>query len=78
VGDWESARRVDLVLPETGVCSVPSDLGEVSTSCCSTSTVEAVPVGLIRKGATPRLGSSLADANSTALKDTAASSSCCE
>jgi hypothetical protein len=21
-GDWESARRVDLVLPETGVCSL--------------------------------------------------------
>jgi thioredoxin reductase len=50
VGDWESARRVDLVLPETGVCSVPSDLGgEVATSCCSTPAVTAVPVGLIRK-----------------------------
>jgi hypothetical protein len=49
VGDWESARRVDLVLPETGVCSVPSDVGGVTTSCCSTSTVEAIPVGLIRK-----------------------------
>jgi hypothetical protein len=63
VGDWESARRVDLVLPETGVCSVPSDVSEVTTSCCSapaaetvpvtsccgTSTVEAVPVSLVRK-----------------------------
>jgi hypothetical protein len=63
VGDWESARRVELVLPETGVCSVPSDIGEVATSCCSASpveavsatsccstpTVDAVPVSLIRK-----------------------------
>jgi hypothetical protein len=49
VGDWESARRVDLVLPETGVCSAPSDLGGVATSCCSTPAVTAVPVGLIRK-----------------------------
>ena len=63
VGDWESARRVDLVLPETGVCSVPSDVSEVTTSCCSApaaetvpvtsccgpSTVEAVPVSLVRK-----------------------------
>jgi hypothetical protein len=40
---------VELVLPETGVCSVPSDLGEVATSCCSTPTATAVPVSLIRK-----------------------------
>ena len=40
-GDWESARRVELVLPETGVCS--TDLGgscgvpakDGTTSCCS-------------------------------------------
>jgi thioredoxin reductase len=49
VGDWESARRVDLVLPETGVCSVPSDVAAVPTSCCGTPAVEPVPVGLIRK-----------------------------
>jgi thioredoxin reductase len=55
-GDWESARRVELVLPETGVCSVPSDVNEVTTSsCCSApasaegSAVAAIPVGLIRK-----------------------------
>jgi thioredoxin reductase len=50
-GDWESARRVDLVLPETGVCSAPSDLGGVATSCCSApaDAITAVPVGLIRK-----------------------------
>jgi hypothetical protein len=52
-GDWESARQVELVLPETGVCStdtggscaVPAtlcvagqdELAEASASCCSTS-----------------------------------------
>jgi hypothetical protein len=50
-GDWEAARNVELVLPETGVCStdaggscaVPSapgvagqnDLAEAATSCCT-------------------------------------------
>jgi thioredoxin reductase len=32
-GDHEAARRVELVLPETGVCA-GSDLAEVPTSCC--------------------------------------------
>ena len=36
VGDWESARRVELDLPETGVCS--SDGGGV---CCEPETAEA-------------------------------------
>jgi hypothetical protein len=52
-GDWEAARRVELVLPETGVCStdaggscaVPAtqevtrldDLATASASCCGTS-----------------------------------------
>jgi hypothetical protein len=33
-GDWESARNVQLVLPETGVCSSSSVLGERGVSCC--------------------------------------------
>jgi thioredoxin reductase len=32
-GDWEAARRVELVLPETGVCSAP---GLDGSSCCAT------------------------------------------
>jgi hypothetical protein len=47
VGDWESARRVELVLPETGVCSVPSDVSEAaastSSSCCSAPTAAVAP-----------------------------------
>ncbi len=34
-GDWEAARDVQLVLPETGVCSSSSVLGERGVSCCS-------------------------------------------
>ena len=48
-GDWEAARRVELVLPETGVCSldnVSSDAG----SCCG-ATDAAVPVTLGRRPA---------------------------
>jgi pyridine nucleotide-disulfide oxidoreductase len=51
VGDWESARRVELVLPETGVCSVPADLthADAAASCCGTAPAAAVPVSLVRK-----------------------------
>lgn len=36
-GDWEAARRVELVLPETGVCSVTPDRGGgVTSACCGT------------------------------------------
>jgi Pyridine nucleotide-disulphide oxidoreductase len=43
-GDWESARRVELVLPETGVCSVSRDAScdddrELPVAaCCGTAT----------------------------------------
>lgn len=36
-GDWEAARRVELILPETGVCSGPVAAGgevTAATSCC--------------------------------------------
>jgi hypothetical protein len=39
-GDWEAARRVELVLPETGVCS--TDPGD-DVACCGTATVEEAP-----------------------------------
>jgi hypothetical protein len=34
-GDWESARDVQLVLPETGVCSTSAPNGEAA-ACCGT------------------------------------------
>src|SRR5919106_4259880 len=33
-GDWDSARNVELVLPETGVCSVNRDQAPVEAACC--------------------------------------------
>jgi thioredoxin reductase len=41
-GDWVAARRVELVLPETGVCS--TDLSDAATPCCGTAAPEPVPV----------------------------------
>jgi thioredoxin reductase len=35
-GDWEAARDVQLVLPETGVCSSSAVLGERGVDCCGT------------------------------------------
>ncbi len=34
-GDWEAARRVELVLPETGVCSTDRSAQAAQASCCS-------------------------------------------
>ena len=44
-GDWEAARRVELVLPETGVCSTDRS-DAAAASCCGTSaeTPIAIPV----------------------------------
>jgi hypothetical protein len=33
-GDWESARAVEFVLPETGVCSVNRDAAPAQAACC--------------------------------------------
>jgi thioredoxin reductase len=43
-GDWEAARRVELELPETGVCSGPVAAGGVTgASCCAPAV--AAPAG---------------------------------
>lgn len=58
IGDWEAARRVELVLPETGVCS--TDAGgscglpqaEATTetaSCCTPPARHLVTIGVARK-----------------------------
>ena len=48
-GDWEAARRVELVLPETGVCSVDGAVDTGAGGCCG---AEAVPVAVsIGRGA---------------------------
>jgi hypothetical protein len=65
VGDWEAARRVELVLPETGVCStgagesceLPPLQGEVrhadgvltGAGCCTPTTRQLLTIGVARK-----------------------------
>jgi thioredoxin reductase len=44
-GDWEAARRVELALPETGVCSTDRT-AETSSACCSPAAAEPVPVSI--------------------------------
>jgi thioredoxin reductase len=44
-GDWDAARRVRLVLPETGVCSLDASLA-AATSCCGPAEVSSVPAPL--------------------------------
>jgi hypothetical protein len=46
-GDWAAARRVELVLPETGVCSVDRS-GDAASSCCGTISDEPVAFGIGR------------------------------
>jgi thioredoxin reductase len=48
-GDWESARRVELVLPETGVCSTDRSAQPTGATCCGTP--EPVAVALTRRSA---------------------------
>ena len=44
-GDWEAARRVELVLPETGVCNGPpataEQAGAVAVACCGAGSANA-------------------------------------
>jgi thioredoxin reductase len=46
-GDWDAARRVELVLPETGVCSTDRS-GDAAASCCGSSAETPVAVQLGR------------------------------
>jgi thioredoxin reductase len=43
-GDWEAARRVELVLPETGACSTDR-IGDTG-SCCGSASDEPAPVAI--------------------------------
>jgi thioredoxin reductase len=44
-GDWEAARRVELALPETGVCSTDRTTSSAG-ACCSTPSSEPVVVSI--------------------------------
>jgi thioredoxin reductase len=56
-GEWEAARSVELVLPETGVCSTDAGgscglPGADATSCCSPAATPLLTVGVTRRSAT--------------------------
>jgi hypothetical protein len=55
-GDWEAARRVELVLPETGVCSTDRNAEAASSGCC-TPTAEPVAVAIGGLRSTPKASS---------------------
>jgi hypothetical protein len=46
-GDWAAARQVELVLPETGVCSTSSSSSE-GASCCGTESTEVSTIAVAR------------------------------
>lgn len=48
-GDWEAARKVELVLPETGVCSTDRDEA-IGGSCCGPASSEASSSNLVQIG----------------------------
>jgi len=43
-GDWDAARRVELVLPETGVCSLDRNQDTATSACCGAAPAESVAV----------------------------------
>lgn len=45
-GDWEAARRVELVLPETGVCSIDRNPSAPNEACCGSTAAEPVTVSV--------------------------------
>jgi hypothetical protein len=87
-GDWESACKVELVLPETGVCST-SNASDEARACCGTTDAAALPVLNIKSDAvllplleTASLPSPAITSGRTALITVppvigAATSSCC-
>jgi thioredoxin reductase len=86
-GDWESARKVELVLPETGVCSTTSNSDEAA-SCRSTTPLISLELGAPRQPQfidfAPRaaqvpvvVGQVNAVAQSSACCSTAEQTTCC-
>jgi thioredoxin reductase len=81
-GDWESARQVQLVLPETGVCSTTSD-DPIGGACCGTASpmkqsnlIQLVEIP-INSSATASCCGTPALVTEPATQPTSNSSSCC-
>lgn len=75
-GDWEAARRVELELPETGVCSGPVAVGGAGTaaSCCGPAAAPVATSRLIKLSPVVALPKAAA---LVALNQPAESTSCC-
>jgi thioredoxin reductase len=67
-GDWEAARRVELTLPETGVCSIDQG-ADSATRCCGSASPDQLVV--------PPVGLSVAGSTSTASEPAGRRSRCC-
>jgi thioredoxin reductase len=75
VGDWEAARDVRLVLPETGVCS--TDLSAEGAACCGTTSSQPA---LLSLASIPVIGTALQPVvfQQTATKDCGCADTCCD
>ncbi len=74
-GDWVSARDVQLVLPETGVCSGPGNAGEGAACCAPAIAAPAAKAGLIELTAIGLAGP--ARAGLVELAPAAVAAACC-
>jgi hypothetical protein len=74
VGDWEAARDVQLVLPETGVCSTNLEDG---AACCGTTT--RIQPALLSISNIPVIGTTLQPIafQQTDTKDCGCDTTCC-
>ncbi|MEZ4669547.1 MAG: NAD(P)-binding domain-containing protein [Anaerolineae bacterium] len=81
VGDWDAARKVQLNLPETGVCS--TDLAAEGSACCATPSASAQPA-LLSIGTIPTIQNGVLQAVAqpialkTAVRDCGCDDDCCD
>ena len=75
-GDWEAARRVELVLPETGVCSTDGSAGD-GIPCCGSTAAE--PVAIARASRNAATSGNEVDIEAVNMKhDTTPPPACCD
>jgi len=75
-GDPVAARQIHLVLPETGVCSAPSEIA--STSCCGGPAPAAVDACCADDAAAKANGEAGCGCASTTVEPVAAKATCCQ
>ena len=63
-GDWDAARRVELVLPETGVCSLDRSADTATSACCGSAKPEPLTVPAVLAAAKPLVATTTASGGS--------------